>query len=332
MTKVSIIVPIYNTRKYLSKCIESLINQTEKDIEIILINDGSIELIDDIVERYKDTRIKYFKRKNYGIGISRNFGINHSKGEYIMFIDSDDYILPECVSKLYNKIKKEELDLVIGNYYEETENTKIIKEYDFFDNTNLLENPEILYNINLGPCNKIYKRENILKNNVKFEENLKYEDIPFVTKYLLLSQKIGMIKEPLFVYCIHQNSETTTVDKRIFDIFKILDISIKELNKYKISHDSKVNFVVMILSYYILQQKYISNSEDRNKFIDLSFKKLNKLDKNWKKCEYIKKYSILIRIVKTNKKLMKLYCRYYNKKINKVKSKNKRNINAQLQK
>ena len=89
---ISIIVPIYNSEKYLNKCIDSLINQTEKNIEIILVNDGSTDNSEEIIKEYKDKRIKYYKNKNQGIGKTRNFGIEQATGSYIMFVDSDDYI------------------------------------------------------------------------------------------------------------------------------------------------------------------------------------------------------------------------------------------------
>ena len=93
MADISIIVPIYNAEKYLNKCLDSLLNQTKKELEFVLINDGSTDKTDSIIKSYNDKRIKYFKNKNQGIGKTRNFGISKSSGKYIMFLDNDDAIV-----------------------------------------------------------------------------------------------------------------------------------------------------------------------------------------------------------------------------------------------
>ena len=100
MVKVSVIVPIYNSEKYLKRCIDSLVNQTLTEMEFILINDGSTDGSDSIINSYSDSRIKYFKRSNHGIGATRNFGIEHSSGDFIGFLDSDDYVEPDMFEKL----------------------------------------------------------------------------------------------------------------------------------------------------------------------------------------------------------------------------------------
>ena len=177
MTDISIIVPIYNAEKYLNKCIDSLINQTKKELEFILVNDGSTDDTEKIIKSYKDERIKYFKNKNQGIGKTRNFGIEKSTGKYIMFLDSDDYLEEDACEKLFQKASKDKLDLVICDYYKLYENNKKedVKLLSF-KNTSLKETPNLLTDVNLAPWNKIYKRELITKNKIKFVEDLKYED------------------------------------------------------------------------------------------------------------------------------------------------------------
>ena len=117
MADISIIVPIYNAEKYIEKCVDSLLNQTKKELEFILINDGSTDGTHDILKSYKDKRIKYFKNKNQGIGKTRNFGIEKATGKYIIFIDSDDYIEPTACEELYNKAKEEKADVVVCDFY-----------------------------------------------------------------------------------------------------------------------------------------------------------------------------------------------------------------------
>ena len=121
--KVSIIVPVYNAEKYLERCVNSLRNQTLKDIEIIVVNDGtkddSIKLIE---ENFNDNRIKIFNKENGGLASARNFGIKKAKGEYLFFVDSDDFIETDCLLDMYNVAKKNKTDLVICDYYKYFEN------------------------------------------------------------------------------------------------------------------------------------------------------------------------------------------------------------------
>jgi len=312
MPKVSLIVPVYNTEIYLKKCINSLINQSLKDIEIIIINDGSTDNSDKIIKEYNDKRIMYISKKNEGIGKTRNLGIDKSKGEYIAFVDSDDYLDSHFCKKMYEKAVKDECDIVICNFYEDK---GFIQErmYINFKNTNLKHTPELINNINLGPCNKLYKKELLKNKNIRFIENKKYEDAPFVTKALINAQKIGKVEESLTYYVIHNESETTVRDKRIFDIFPITDIIVQDLKKANHPHESIVNIAVMILADYTIQQKYIRNFKMRNKFIDIAFDYLNELDKNWRKCDYLKSFPKHKRVIKIHKLLTKLYCTIYKK-------------------
>lgn len=315
MAKVSLVVPIYNSSMYLNKCIDSLVNQTLKDIEIILINDGSTDESEKVIKEYNDKRIKYISKKNEGIGKTRNRGIKEATGEYIAFVDSDDYLNEHFCEYMYKKASTDNCDLVICNFFEDRGNLYEIKFKDFED-TSLKDNPSLINNINLGPCNKLYSLELLKNNNIYFEENLKYEDAPFVVKAIKSANKIGKINEFLTYYVIHENSETTTRDKRIFDIFKICETIIKELDdkKYK---KALTNLITMILLDYCAQQRYIKEHSQRKKFINEAFKMLNNLDKNWRKCDYVYKLNKISRIIKTNKLLLLLYCDIFAQKYTK---------------
>lgn len=314
MTKVSIIVPVYNTEKYLKKCIDSMINQTEKDIEIIVINDGSKDNADDIIKSFVDKRIKYIKKDNEGIGKTRNIGIKAAEGEYLMFIDSDDYIENDCIEKMYKKSMEDNLDILVSNFYEDRNNNITEVKLETFKTASLKEDPTIINKINLGPCNKIYKRDLIVDNNILFEEKLKYEDAPFVVKAFIKAQKIGKLDEALSHYVIHEKSETTIRDKRMFDIIEITKIIIVEMQKYNYLRTPLINIATMILTDYTIQQRYINDKKTRNKFIDTAFNTLDDLNKCWRKCEYLKKFPIIKRFFKTNRTLTKIYCNLYNLK------------------
>lgn len=305
--KVSIIVPVYNTRAYLDRCLSSIVNQTLKEIEIIVINDGSIDEIDDIVSKYID-KIKYIKNTNHGIGYTRNLGISLATGEYIAFVDSDDYIDENMYLEYYNFANKNELDVVIGNYNKIVNDQTFKVELNHFDISNIYINKNILIDINYSPWNKLFKRELIVNNNIYFEENLKYEDMPFVIKALKNAKKIGHAESFNYNYIVRGNSETTTHDTRSFDIFKIFDIIIdyfKDEQTFK--NEIEYLLVSKLLDYNIIQRNQ-KKIKIRNNFIDQTFKYVKKHFPNYRKNTYFNRENKVKQIIKRNKILTKLYC------------------------
>lgn len=320
MKKVSVIVPVYNTEKYLRRCLDSLVNQTIEDIEIIVINDcspdNSKEILKEYGKKYKD-KIKVFHNKtNKGIGYNRNYGIKKATGEYIGFVDSDDWVDETMYDKLYKKVKKDNLDLVLCNFHKMLEKENDLEEIEpdfkipYFKNTNLKNNPNLLLDVNLAPWNKLYKKE--LLKDITFAEDLKYEDAIFVVKTLARSKKIGMADERLNYYLVRSKSETTVMNKKVFDILIITKQIIDELKNHDYYNNIKDYVEAMTirnLFRYTLQQKYQKDKKLANKFIDDTFNFLNKEFPNWNKNKIWKKRNILKRMIEQSKLLTKLYIR-----------------------
>ena len=311
MADISIIVPIYNAEKYLNKCIDSLVNQTKKELEFILVNDGSTDSSEDIIKSYKDKRIKYFKNKNQGIGKTRNFGIDKATGKYLMFLDSDDYLDINACEKLYNKAIKEKSDLVVFDFYRVEETLKEVT-INNFKSSSLKENPNLLLDINLGPCNKLIKRELIDKSNTRFNEELKYEDTPFVTEIIKNANKISKLNEYLHYYVIHSNSETTVRDERVFDIIKIIDIIRNQYKNEKYMEDVVNKLTVRTLTNYTIQQRVQKDIKVGMKFIDEAFSYMKKNIPDYKNNKYYETRGILRRTIEKNKFITKVYCSIYN--------------------
>lgn len=310
---ISIIVPVYNSEKYLKKCINSILNQTYKDFEVIIINDCSEDNSDNIIKSYKDKRIIYIKNEtNKGIGYNRNLGINKSKGDYICFIDSDDYIRNDFLELMYNKCNNDNLDLCICDYNYVYDSGKIKKvNLESFINTNLNETPKLLIDIPLGPCNKMYRKSMIVDNKIKFSEKLKYEDISFVASTLFYSKCIGKIDETLNYFSVHENSETTTRDERCFDIFKQLDIVRKIYKEEKNLYLDEL--IVSIIFNYTIQQRYQIDDEVTNKFIDFAFDYLENNNIDYKRSLYLIKRPFFKSFIEKNRSRTKLYCKLYKK-------------------
>ena len=313
MTDISIIVPIYNAEKFINKCVDSLLNQTKKEIELILINDGSTDNTHNILKKYNDKRIKYFKNKNQGIGKTRNFGIEKATGKYIMFVDSDDYLKENACEELYDKAEETKADLVICDFYKvyDDGHQEKIKLPSFKDGK-LKDMPNILLDINLSPWNKLYKTKLIKDNNIKFVEGIKYEDAPFVSTALDCAKKITKLDSYLNYYVIHGNSETTVRDKRIFDILKIVDMIRKYFKNKKYMLDIVDKLTVRIITNYNIQQRNQKDIKVGMEFIDTAFEYLKKEVPNYKDNKYYENRSILKKTIEKSKILSKIYCRLYN--------------------
>lgn len=311
MIDVSIVVPIYNAEKSLKKCIDSLVSQTKSELEFILVNDGSTDNGEKIIKSYQDKRIKYFKNKNQGIGKTRNFGIDKAQGKYIMFLDSDDFLDKKACEILFKKAEESNCDLVVCNYYRVIGNEKKLVKINKFDDTTLIDNKNILLDINLAPWNKIYKKQLIKENNIKFVENLKYEDAPFVALALKKAKKIGYIEKALNYYVVHKNSETTVRDIKVFDIIKIVDI----IKSYFVDNNEMSGIVneliVRILTNYNIQQRYQHDKKIAMEFIDKTFNYLKKEVSDYKNNKYYKNRSYLKREIEKSKFLTKLYIKLY---------------------
>ena len=302
--KISIIVPICNSEKYLRKCINSILKQTYKDLEIILINDGSTDKSKKIIESFKDKRIIFIDKTNTGVGNTRNLGIEKSSGDYIMFVDSDDFIEPNCVEKMIEKARRDDCELVIANYYLDAKEKTYKIKFKAFHDTTLKETPELLLDINLGPCNKIYHKRLFKETDNRFIVGLKYEDAPVVVNAIKDAKKIGYVDDYLFHYCIKTTGETITRDERIFDIITIISMIEKRLKE--VNYPIFTDFAVKMLLPYLKNSRFLKNNKLRNEFIDAIFIYLKRVDPNWHKCKFLQDESNIKRFILTHKSLIKM--------------------------
>ncbi|MFR9018585.1 MAG: glycosyltransferase family 2 protein [Fusobacterium sp.] len=239
---VSVIVPIYNVEKYLRKCLNSIINQTYKNIEIICVDDGSPDNSIDILNEFaeKDERIKIIRQENQGLSGARNTGIDNAVGRYIMFIDSDDWVELNMVELMVNKIERDNLDIVICGQYNHyiSKDNEVIKEIDLKKLSNsifmnyrdyFIENYSFKYPFG-SSWNKLYKIKIIRENKLYFAEKRLHEDLLFVFKYISVIKKIGIVKKCLYHYIVTRtDSITNRINKN--EIKDVL-FTLEELKKY----------------------------------------------------------------------------------------------------
>lgn len=212
MPVVSIIIPIYNVEKYLEKCIHSILNQTYKNLEIILVDDGSPDRCGEICDQYakKDGRIIVLHQKNRGLGAARNAGIAIASGKYLLFIDSDDYVDAELAEKTVKLAEDENADIVIFDYLavEEETGREDLKGFKLRKNEifSLREQPEALL-ITPSACNKLYRRELFLKTGMAYPEGRYYEDLGTTPKLFLQAERmIYLDSAPLYYYILRNGS------------------------------------------------------------------------------------------------------------------------------
>ncbi len=224
MPKVSIIVPVYNTEKYLKKCLDSLLNQTLEDIEIIIVNDGSTDNSQEVIDEYtkKDTRVKSYVKQNGGQGSARNLGLEKATGEYIGYIDSDDFIDIHMYEDMYNKAVTDNSDIVNVGYYIYSETGNVTKEQVFKRGvtTNISNTPEVLFD-NTAVTNKLFKASLLKNNDIQFRVKKWYEDFDFVIKTICFASNISVIEKPYYYYL--QRTGSTMNNSNISRNLEILE-------------------------------------------------------------------------------------------------------------
>lgn len=229
MPKVSVIVPVYNVEKYITKCLESLVGQTLKDIEIIIVNDGSTDNSEKIIKEFQSMygNVKYYTKENGGLSDARNYGMKHATGEYIAFLDSDDFANITLYEKMYNKAKENNSDYVECDFYwaypkkkglrlKEDRGIRYTNKYEMFTYARVVA------------WNKLIKRE-IIRN--EFPKGLKYEDLEFFYNLIPSIKKFDFVEEPLVYYIQRKDSLANKQDYTTGQIFNVLNNVIDEYKK-----------------------------------------------------------------------------------------------------
>lgn len=289
--KVSFIVPVYNAANFLDQCINSILNQSLTEIEVICVNDGSTDDSLNMLEYYadKDERIKVFNTKNLGAGNARNVGMANAKGEYIAFVDSDDWIEPEMAEKLYDNAKSNDSDVVLFNSIERKLNN-VIKERKYFNDPiapdpnnfsfNYTFKRKLVMNHFFVIWSKLYKKSFLEQHNLLFPKFQIFNDVKFHILSVALAKKISYLPEILYNYrrmeqISLQNTKGSLKSSFIlFDVYKDVE---NELNNYDLMDSLKIEF----LTFKINQSKVrlnIINRSLRNDFFDKIKEEFNKIN------------------------------------------------------
>ncbi len=239
---VSIIIPNYNNEKYIVRCLDSILQQTYENIEVIIIDDGSTDNSWNIINQYR-TRDNFtiVKQYNMNASVARNKGIELSRGEYLFFLDSDDYIFSDAIEKMVHTYNEINIDLVIGDFCLVEENEKLIRKEKHSVYNLMIDNPLLYSYISPNPSNKLYKRCIIIDNGIYFGNVRIGQDLNFYMKYLLKCKNIVFIDNLIYSWRQVENGMSQTASLKIFDIvasfqdikkFYTISNSQKEYDKY----------------------------------------------------------------------------------------------------
>ena len=295
--KVTVVLPVYNIENYIKRNLESLVNQTLKEVEILCINDGSTDNTLNIVKEYakKCKNITVIDKENEGAWKSRLFGLRKARGKYTIVLDSDDYVHPEFLEKLYNKAEETNADITVCGYQRMSEETNHVysKEMVNWEDkvVDMGKNPEDTISINTSLWNKLIKTEIIKDMPDLSKKPLICEDVMFLLFAYLITKKIVFINDILYYYMIHQNSIITTVKKEKIETSKELMLEIKQVYE---NHENgkKLKEVLSAITFLhfgvSLMTRVIINKETTlSKEIKANREYLNKEFSEWRTTKYL---------------------------------------------
>ena len=310
--KVSVVVPVYNVEKYLDKCLNSLVKQTLKDIEIIVVNDGTKDNSQDIIDKYakKYKNIKAYKKKNGGLSSARNYGIERCAGEYIAFLDSDDYVEYDMYEKLYNKAKSEDFDVTVCNVNYIYDNyTKEVTSNLVKDIKTKEEIKKSMINIYPSVWNKLYKKE-LFNNDIQFKEGVWFEDVEFLYRLFPYINSIGVTSDYSINYVQREGAITKTFDERVFhyiDNFNGILNFYKENNLYE-EYEKEIEYCYVRYLYatFINSASNFTDKTLYNKAVSEAKKNVKENFPNYRKNKYFYKSLKGIYLLMFNKLIAKL--------------------------
>ena len=292
--KVSVIVPVYNVEKYIDHCLDSLVNQTLQEIEIIVVNDGSTDNSQNIIEKYANNyshMVKVFSKENGGLSDARNYGICHAEGEYIGFVDSDDFVEPNMFEIMYEKAIMTNADIIVCSFNHIYDSGKIKhisidNKFGAFDN----DLKEMLVCAKPYAWNKIYRRAFFINTGISYPKGQYFEDSAVTYNLIYLAKHIEFINDPLYNYRYkRKDSITGTINKKFYDIFLSCNSFLSFFKAQNAYEDYREELEYLCIIHIFARIKSLVNSSDKmliNDFVDDSFNYLNTNFPNWRLNKY----------------------------------------------
>ena len=299
--KLSIIAAGYNLEKYLPRCLDALVNQTLQEIEILCVDDGSIDsapqIIDEYAKKYPD-KIKAFHKPNGGEFTTRNYGLERATGEYVTFVDTDDWVEPNWAEKLYNAAKENNADMAVCAFERIDLNTNKVVSTNMtnFGNTvkEINNKDDFMLFINPAPWNKIYKLDKV--KNLRFLDFRGFNDMIFLTSSYTTVEKIAFVPDVLYHYYLRYDSQIHSVNKQDVENFKKYLLDLKQLYIDTGKYDEMRNILDLMAFIHLGTSVMYRASYDKTinirKMVKETIKYLDNNFGTWRKSPYLTlKYS-----------------------------------------
>ena len=300
--KVSIVVAVYNLEKYLPRCLDSLVNQTLQEIEILCVDDGSTDSAPQIIDKYAKKypyKVKAFHKENGGEFTSRNYGLERAKGEYITFVDIDDYVELDWAEKLYKAAKENDADLAVCAFERINIDTNKVTSVDMtgFGKSvkKIKKDDDFVAFINSSPWNKIYRMEII--QNLRFYPFRGFNDLMLLMEFIIKANKIAFIPDVLYHYYLRSDSQIHSVNKQDVENLKKYLLKVKEsyikAGKYE---DMKEILDIMAFLHLGTSVMYRASYDEKINIKELTRETIKYLNENfptWRKNRFLTfRYSI----------------------------------------
>ncbi|RAP45174.1 glycosyltransferase family 2 protein [uncultured Methanosphaera sp.] len=316
MVEISVIIPVFNSEEFLNKCLDSLLNQSFTDIEIICVDDGSTDNSLKILKSYanKDDRVRVFTQENNGAGAARNLGLKYVNGKYILFVDSDDWFEEDGFKSLYDKAEQLNVDLLLFDSIEHKINNQVAERRFFNKNeddfSNLVfdyhyKNNKLVMGSFFVPWSKLYKTKFLVDNNIKFSEIPIFNDMYFNVAVTTLASKIAYYPKILYHYNkLNESSIQAKIKSNgkalvIIDVYKSIESFLRKNNFYE---ELEFNYLSSKIAEYrnVLNRVHEDYTEILFNKIKEDFMNLNLSNKDILKKLYLKRYSFYIRVLNSN--------------------------------
>lgn len=295
--KLSVVVAVYNLEKYLPRCLDALVNQTLDGIEILCVDDGSTDSAPQIIENYKEkypNLIKVYHKENGGEFTTRNYGLERATGEYVTFVDTDDYVEPDWAEKLYNAAKQNDADIAVCGFERIDIETNKVTSKDMttfgYCVKEVKPNDDFVLFINPAPWNKIYKRE--IAQSQKFLSFRGFNDMIFLASSYTKAKKIAFVPDVLYHYYLRYSSQIHNVNMKDVQNFKKYLLELKELyikeNKYE-----EMKYLLDMLAFIhlgtsVMYRASYDKTIDIKKLLKETIKYLDENFSTWRKSPFLK--------------------------------------------
>lgn len=291
MPKISVIVPVYNVEDYVERCLTTLKNQTMKDLEFIIVDDGSTDGSAKIIKKFvkEDERFSYHKKKNGGLSDARNYGMKYAKGEYLAFLDSDDYVDLDLYEKMYEKTHDD-----IGAFQADIVETDFIWEYpdkQVMDISKVDDMTRVIVDIRVVAWNKLYRREWIEKLGIQFSKGLRYEDVDWCYKLIPHMEHFESVHGTYVHYVQRSNSIANTQNEKVRDIYQILKnaITYYEQNKLMFRYKNQLEYSVLriVFGSSFLRTIQVEDPKLRKEILDEGYDLVMHYFPDWRHNKYL---------------------------------------------